>query len=117
MKTRQQLFNFIAEQKTAFIASVDEDGFPNIKAMFSPGKMEGNSFYFSTNTSSMRTQQFMKNPKASIYFYNRGRFKYKGIMLTGTVEVLQDADIKKELWHEKDIIYYSRGSRTLITAC
>ena len=109
MKTRQQLFNFIAEQKTAFIASVDEDGFPNIKAMFSPGKMEGNSFYFSTNTSSMRTQQFMKNPKASIYFYNRGRFKYKGIMLTGTVEVLQDADIKKELWHEKDIIYYSKG--------
>ena len=109
MKTRQQLFNFIEGQKTAFIASVDEDGFPNIKAMFSPAKMEGNSFYFSTNTSSMRTQQFMKNPKASIYFYNRGRFKYEGIMLTGTVEVLLDADIKKELWHEKDIIYYSNG--------
>ena len=109
MKTRQQLFNFIEGQKTAFIASVDEDGFPNIKAMFSPAKMEGNSFYFSTNTSSMRTQQFMKNPKASIYFYNRGRFKYEGIMLTGTVEVLLDADIKKELWDEKDIIYYSKG--------
>ena len=62
MKTRQQLFNFIEGQKTAFIASVDEDGFPNIKAMFSPAKMEENDFYFSTNTSSMRTQQFMKNP-------------------------------------------------------
>lgn len=46
----------------------------------------------------MRSQQFMKNPKASIYFYNRGRFKYEGIMLTGTVEVLQDADIKREIW-------------------
>ena len=109
MKTRQQLFNFIEGQKTAFIASVDEDGFPNIKAMFTPGKMEGNDFYFSTNTSSMRTQQFMKNPKAMIYFYNRGRFKYEGILLTGTVEVLQDADIKKALWHEKDIMYYSKG--------
>ena len=109
MKTRQQLFNFIEGQKTAFIASVDEDGFPNIKAMFTPGKMEGNDFYFSTITSSIPKLHFMKNPKASIYFYNRGRFKYEGIMLTGTVEVLQDADIKKALWHEKDIMYYSKG--------
>ena len=30
-------------------------------------------------------------------------------MLTGTMEVLQDADSKKELWHEKDIIYYRQG--------
>ena len=86
MKTRQQLFNFIAEQKTAFISSVDEDCFPNIKAMFSPGKMEGNSFYFSTNTSSVRAGQYLKNPRASLYFYNRGRFRYEAIMLVGTME-------------------------------
>ncbi len=80
------------------MASIDADGFPNIKAMFAPGKIDGDSFYFSTNTSSLRAQQYMENPKASIYFYNRGRFKYEGLMLTGTMEVLQDADSKKELW-------------------
>lgn len=109
MKTRQQIFDFIKKQKTAFVASIDADGFPNIKAMFAPGKIDGDSFYFSTNTSSLRAQQYMENPKASIYFYNRGRFKYEGLMLTGTMEVLQDADSKKELWHEKDIIYYRQG--------
>ncbi len=109
MKTRQQIFDFIEKQKTAFVASIDGDGFPNIKAMFAPGKIDGDSFYFSTNTSSLRAQQYMENPKASIYFYNRGRFKYEGLMLTGTMEVLQDADSKKELWHEKDIIYYRQG--------
>lgn len=92
---RAHVIEFIQKQKTAFISSMDEDGFPNIKAMFAPRKIEGNCFYFTTNTSSMRSQQFMKNPKASIYFYNRGRFKYEGIMLTGTMEVLQDARIKK----------------------
>lgn len=101
--------DFIRNQKTAFVASVDEDGFPNIKAMFTPRKIEGNSFYFSTNTSSMRTQQFMKNPRASIYFYNRGRFQYEGIMLTGTMEVLQDAEIKKEIWQTGDSLYYKEG--------
>ena len=109
MKTREQMTDFIEKQKVAFIASVDEDGFPNVKAMFAPRKREGNCFYFTTNTSSMRAQQFMKNPKASIYFYNKGRLKYEGIMLTGTMEVLQDEEIKKEIWQIGDTMFYKKG--------
>ena len=109
MKTKEQLISFIQKQKTAFLGSVDEDGFPNMKAMFAPRKIEGNCFYFSSNTSSMRSQQYLKNPKASIYFYQRGRFKYEGIMLTGTMEVLQDDDIKREIWCTGDTIYYKQG--------
>lgn len=109
MKTRQHIIEFIQKQKTVFIGSVDEEGFPNMKAMFTPRKIDGNCFYFTTNTSSMRTQQFLKNPKASIYFYNRGRFKYEGIMLTGTMEVLQDDDIKQEIWRTGDKMYYKQG--------
>lgn len=109
MKTIEQIIKFIQKQKVAFIASVDEDGFPNMKAMLVPRKIDGNCFYFSTNTSAMRSQQFMKNPKSSIYFYNKGRFKYEGIMLIGTMEVLQDDEIKKEIWSTGDIIYYRKG--------
>lgn len=109
MKTRRYIFEFIQKQKTAFIASVDEQGFPNMKAMFAPRKIEGNCFYFTTNTSAMRSRQFMKNPKASIYFYNKGRFKYEAVMLTGTMEVLQDDDIKREIWQPGDVMYYKQG--------
>lgn len=109
MVTKEHIYEFIKKQKTAFIASVDEDGFPNIKAMFTPRKIEGNCFYFTTNTSSMRTEQYMKNPKASIYFYHKGRFVYEGIMLVGTMEVLQDEEIKKEIWQPGDTIYYKQG--------
>ena len=109
MKTRRYIFEFIQKQKTAFIASVDEQGFPNMKAMFAPRKIEGNCFYFSTNTSAMRSRQFMKNPKSSIYFYNKGRFKYEAVMLTGTMEVLQDDDIKREIWQPGDVMYYKQG--------
>ena len=109
MKTRTHMIEFIQKQKTAFIASVDEDGFPNMKAMFAPRKIEGNCFYFSTNTSSMRVRQFRKNPKASIYFYQRGRFKYEGLMLAGTMEVLQDDKIRKEIWRMGDTLFYKEG--------
>lgn len=109
MQTRKHLIEFIQKQKVTFIASVSEDGFPTIKAMFTPRKIEGNCFYFTTNTSSMRSQQFINNSKASIYFYSKGRFRYEGIMLIGTMEVLTDEKIKKEIWCTGDSMFYKQG--------
>lgn len=109
MPARKHIIDFIKKQKVAFIASVDEEGFPTIKAMFLPRKIQGDCFYFTTNQSSMRSQQFMKNPKASIYFYKKGLFRYEGIMLTGLMEVLQDEEIKKEIWRTGDTLYYRHG--------
>lgn len=106
---KEKIFEFIQKQKVAFIASVDDEGFPTIKAMLAPRKVEGNCFYFSTNTSSMRVGQYLKNPKASIYFYNKGRFKYEGVMLTGTMEVLQDDGVKREIWRTVDTMFYKKG--------
>jgi len=64
--------NLIDKQKISFISSVDESGFPNTKAMLSPRKREGiRTFYFTTNTSSMRVAQYRMNPKASLYFCDK----------------------------------------------
>lgn len=93
MKSIAKIQNFIKKQKVVFIASIDNNGFPNQKAMLRPRKIEGGmkTFYFSTNTSSMRAAQFRHNPNASIYFYHKGLIKYEGVMLTGTMEILEDA--------------------------
>jgi len=105
-----QIEKFIDKQNVAFISSVDDEGFPNIKAMLPPGKREGlKVFYFSTNTSSMRVSQYRKNPKASIYFYNKGLVRYEGVMLKGTFEVLEDEEHKKMLWKTGDRMYYPKG--------
>lgn len=109
MKTAEQIFDFIGKQKVALIASVDDEGFPNIKAMLMPRKVDGNSFYFSTNTSSMRVSQYRKNPKASIYFFNKGRFRYEGVMLVGTMKILEDDETKREIWRTGDTMFYKKG--------
>ena len=98
----------IDKSGTAMIGSVDGEGFPNMKAMLPPRKREGISeFYFTTNTSSMRVKQYLENPKASIYFYDK-RF-YRGVMLKGTMEVLTDSKSKEEIWREGYEIYYPLG--------
>lgn len=109
MKSKEEIFGFIEKQKVAFIASVDKDGFPNMKAMLMPRKIEGNCFYFSTNTSSMRIEQYRENERASIYFFNKGRFRYEAVMLIGTMEVLEDLETKKEIWRTGDTMFYRKG--------
>lgn len=104
----QTIGNLIERQGVAFLASVDEEGFPNTKAMLPPRKRENiQTFYFTTNTSSMKVAQFQSNPKACLYFCDR-RF-FRGVMLRGTVEVLKDAQSKEMIWREGDIQYYPKG--------
>ncbi len=107
--TQKEILSFIDSQKTAFIGSVDEDGFPNIKAMLAPRERDGFTFYFTTNTSSMRVGQYLRDPKASIYFYHRGRFRYTGIMLKGTMRVLKDRESKERIWRPGDTMFYKKG--------
>ena len=92
----------------AYISSVDQEGFPWTKAMLKPRKREGiKTFYFTTNTFSIRVAQYKANPKASIYFCDAKGFK--GMMLRGTMEVLMDAASKEMIWHDGDTQYYPGG--------
>lgn len=104
----QTIGNLIDHQNTSFVGSVDEDGFPEMKAMLPPRKREGiRTFYFTTNTSSMRVRHYRAHPQACIYFMDR-RF-FRGVMLKGTMEVLEDAASKEHIWREGDEIYYPEG--------
>ncbi|MCD2348749.1 pyridoxamine 5'-phosphate oxidase family protein [Clostridium guangxiense] len=100
--------NMIDKVGVSIISSVDEEGFPNTKAMLKPRKREGiKEFYFTTNTSSMRVSEYTKNSKACIYFFDK-RF-FRGVMLKGTMEVLQDKTSKEMIWNDGDEMYYPKG--------
>ena len=100
--------NLIDKQTVSFISSVDENGFPNTKAMLPPVKRDGiRTFYWHTNSPSLRVKQYRDNPKACIYFCDK-RF-FRGVMLKGTMEVLDDEAIKKEIWKEEFSMYYNGG--------
>ena len=109
MRNPEQTVGNIADKlKIAFIGSVDEQGYPNVKAMLQPRKRDGiKVFYFTTNTSSMRVRQFLSDNKACVYFCD-SRF-FRGAMLRGTMEVLTDAESKEMIWRDGDTEYYPEG--------
>lgn len=100
--------NLVDKQTTAFISSIDAGGFPNTRAMLPPRIREGiHTFYFTTNTSSLKISQYRENSKACIYFCDK-RF-FRGVMLVGTVEVLEDSRSKEMIWRDGDTMYYPKG--------
>ena len=105
---KETIGKLIDSQKTCFLGSVDEGGFPEIKAMLPPKKREGiKVFYFSTNTSSMRVRNIRENSKSSLYFCDR-RF-FRGVMLKGNAEVICDSALKEELFEAGYEMYYPLG--------
>lgn len=109
MRDPEKTIGGIIDKSTiSIIGSVDQEGFPNTKAMLKPRKRVGiREIYFSTNTSSIRVAQFKQSPKSCLYFFDR-RF-FRGVMLRGTMDVLTDIEIKKEIWQDGDEIYYPEG--------
>ena len=76
--------------------------------MLAPRKRIGlKTMYFTSNTSSMRAAQYRDDPKACVYFCDR-RF-FRGVMLTGTMEVLEDSESREMIWQEGDIC--NKGKR------
>ena len=55
----------------------------------------------------MRVAQYRENPKACVYFCDK-RF-YRGVMLRGTIAVLEDAASKEMIWQDGDTTYYAGG--------
>lgn len=107
--TKDKLFKFISKQKTAFISSIDENGFPVTRAMLCPREIDGNNIYFSTNTSSNKVKQYLANNKACVYFYKRGIFKYQGVTIKGSMEVCSDQPTKDKIWRFGDKMFYKQG--------
>jgi general stress protein 26 len=93
--------------KIAMLGTNGDDGYPNIKAMIKVENEGLKRIWFSTNTSSKRVAQLLRDPKACVYFVDFDQ--WKGLMLVGTVEVLQDAESRERVWTEGDEKYYALG--------
>ena len=109
------------ESKAVILTTIDPDGFPITRAMFNLRNKEQfpefseffenqqNQFtiYISTNTSSSKVAHLSKNPKMCVYFCDVVDFK--GFMLGGSVEIVDDMELKKTIWLDWWTRYYPEG--------
>ena len=95
------------ESQIAYIASMDDQGFPVMRGMLVLETGGLHVQYFSTNTSSRKVRQFNNYPKASVYYVDNDR--YMSVLFKGKIEVVRDEESRKLLWKEGFERYYKEG--------
>lgn len=105
----------------AYLATIDGNDLPQIRAVDNIRNSEkfpheaktlleyDNDIipYISTNTSSEKLKQILGNNSAAMYFCSPD--EYLGIMFQGNMEIVNDPDLKKRIWHDGLLRYYSKG--------
>ena len=113
-----QLMN---SMKTECLTTIGSDGFPYTRAVFNlrdPKTFPELSrvfenhdddflVYISTNASSSKVAHIRSNSAVSLYYYDPEDFR--GVMLSGNIEIVEDMEIKRELYLDWWKKYYPKG--------
>ena len=107
--------------EAAIVTTIDSEGFPQTRAMFNLRRAEQFTglatlfkkhqddflVYFTTNTSSPKIAQIKTNPKVSVYYHKPSEFR--GLMLSGEMEIVTDKTEKERVWQKGWEMYYPAG--------
>jgi general stress protein 26 len=107
--------------KAAYLTSVDSEGYPHTRAMFNlrnkemwprlipmfSKHQEDFMIIFTTNTSSTKVPHLKANPKVSVYYCTPD--SWKGFMVNGNIEIVNDSVFKQKIWHDGWERYYPKG--------
>jgi general stress protein 26 len=93
-------------QTRAMLNLRNESMFPSLKKIFENHE-DDFLIYFTTNTSSSKVEQIQRNPLVSVYYCKAD--SWRGFMLGGNIEIIDDFKLKKELWLDNWTMYYPEG--------
>jgi len=95
------------DSEISFLGTIDEEGYPHIKALMKAKNNSLEEIWMSTGTSSEKTKQLENNSKTCVYFVNFEKFA--GLMLLGETIPKRDSESRNLIWSEGDEQYYPQG--------
>lgn len=118
---RSQALDLLDTADVGVVTTLDVDGRPQSRAMFNlrnraqfaglapffTASAGGFETWFTTNTSSPKMRDLAGDGRASAYYCRPG--DWRGLMLGGTMEVVEDPVAKAALWQEGWELYYPGG--------
>jgi general stress protein 26 len=118
---RKVCVELIETAEAAYLTTIGEDGYPHTRAMLNlrnrtqypkqvhlfASHRNDLMIYFSTNTSSGKLDQIRSNSKVCVYYCHPRQFR--GLMLAGDIEIVDDSELRKALWNDGWERYYPSG--------
>ena len=97
----------IERNEIAIVGTVNDNGYPEMRAMTRVKHDGMRELWFSTNTSSRKIPQVRATNKGSVYFVDCDN--YYGLLLIGRMEVLQDSASRRMVWQDGFEKYFPGG--------
>ena len=97
----------VTRSDIAIVATIDDGGCPDARAMMKVEAEGLERLWFTTNTSSAKVAHLGVDPKSCVYFVDLER--WEGLTLLGTANVLRDRPSRERFWREGFERYYPGG--------
>lgn len=118
---KRMALELMGTSRAAYLTTVDAEGFPQTRAMFNTRNNEqfpeiahlfrnhSKDFMvlFTTNTSSSKVADIRVHPGVSVYYCKPE--ESRGLMLGGSIEIVDEMKFKKSMWIEGMERYYPKG--------
>ncbi len=101
----EKAVRLLSQCENVVLSSVDINGFPRPVPMSKIQARSFNEVWMTTSASSMKVADFRLNPKAGICYEHYG----DSVALRGTVEIITDDAIRKEMWQDWFTHYFPDG--------
>jgi general stress protein 26 len=114
IEAKQQALALVEQNPLVMmLGTLGPDNKPEIKAMVKMRNDGLHRFWFCSNTSARRTDVLRHDGRASLYAYeyapDASPIVCRGVMLSGTVELSWDDDLRRSLWQDFMTMYYPQG--------
>lgn len=87
------------------LTSINKEGYPRPVPMSKITSEDISTIWMSTGLDSLKTKDFLSNPKAGLCFQEKGN----SVALMGEVEVVTDDKQKQEYWQDWFIAHFPGG--------
>ena len=102
---KEKAVELLQKCEVVTLASVNKEGYPRPVPMSKIAAEGISTIWMSTGADSLKTIDFLSNPKAGLCFQEKG----DSVALMGEVEVVTDEKLKQELWQDWFIEHFPKG--------
>ena len=102
---KEKAAELLRKCEVVVLSSVNKEGYPRPVPMSKIAAEGISAIWMSTGANSLKTIDFLSNPKAGLCFQEKG----DSVALMGEVEVVTDEKLKKELWQDWFIEHFPGG--------
>ncbi len=101
----------INKAQNAVLVTIDEDGFPQSRIMYTAGLDDEFKIYFVTGKSLPKCKHIKANPKINVFWTTAisTQEDWRWVSIKGTAEIRDDAEIRNRFWSDMLNRYFKGG--------